>query len=543
MRCISSIPGVGLACSLPVPKLLCGLALGGLLLGAFSPHAHAASILPNGRLLVDGKKFYPIGLVSNGYKVYPNDWHHMIRESRANVVWDIEIAYADTAIGCEALVDSAAAAGYKLIVGSGDTWHWDWPDTEEAEVDQAMYEPGEFNNLLECGQHVPGTIIGYANRDEPVWTTSRSFVGDIDSTHIMWTYEQLKAGDPDGVVAMNFAPAHLSEDIQEWKNDIGGYLGATDVVMFASYPYPAGEDPETGQPTCGPKNVVGYPECKMDRLPIAADIFLNELNRPGQPLWMVIQGFKNIPYKEAKWEATAAIVHGATGIFWAGWTWWHTLGNGVDTWPVTSRVIEEFAGMHKVLAGWDLPGARTDNSDVEARAMKGNGHHAATFAISRNGYTGPVRIKLPGASHGMTVTVRNEQRTLVVDNGWISDHFDGYEAHVYKYQLHHGGGPTSAPDVAPGARSFEVRVFPNPARGQATVEFELPRNGSVVFTVYDAAGRRVALAGSGHYEAGRGTIEWNGRDYYGKPVAPGVYFIQARTSHDETATARVLLQR
>jgi len=497
-----------------------------------------APVRANDRLIVDGQPFYPIGLVSNGYKEYPDDWQRMIRESKANLVWDIEIAYADTAIGCRALMDSAAAAGYKLLIGSSDTWHWDDPDTPELEVDRALYEPDELHRMLECARHRPGTVIAWANRDEPVWTTSRHQIGDVDSTHIMFTYEQLKAADPERPVAMNFAPAHLTEDMDRWKSDISGYLPATDIVMFACYPYPYGPG------TCGSRNVVGYPECKMDRLVIASDIFLTELNRPDQPLWTIIQAFKDIPYKEAKWEAVASIVHGASGILWGGWTWWHTLGNGIDSWPVTVRVMNELQPMTKILAGFDIPGTFTDNPDVEARTLKGGGSQAATFAISRNGFTGYARIRLAGLPPSVShVTVRSEQRDLPVeDGGWIRDHFDGYEAHIYRFPLQ-TGAVTDAPELSASSGPLALHVFPNPTREEARVEFSLPREASAVFTVHDAAGRRVALAGSGRYEAGRGTVVWNGRDYYGRPVSPGVYFVRAKTSLGETASAKVLLQR
>lgn len=205
--------------------------------------------------------------------------------------------------------------------------------------------------------------------------------------------------------------------------------------------------------------------------------------------------------------------------------------------------MNELRPMTKILAGYDIPGTVTDHPDVEARTMKGAGQQAATFAISRNGYTGTARIRIPGIPPGVHhVTVRNEQRTLPIDDGWITDHFDGYEAHIYRFPLQ-SGGTTSAPDVGAAREPFAIRVFPNPSRGRARVEFSLPESASAVFTVYDAAGRRVALAGSGRYEAGTGTVVWNGRDYHGAPVAPGVYFVRAKTSGGETATAKLLLQR
>ncbi len=146
------------------------------------------------------------------------------------------------------------------------------------------------------------------------------------------------------------------------------------------------------------------------------------------------------------------------------------------------------------------------------------------------------------------MTVRGEQRSVAVEDGWITDTFDGYEAHIYRYELRYeqplpgDEDPTSVPDATLG-RAFGLRVFPNPSRGRAVVEFHLPRPAAVVFGVYDAAGRRVALAGSGRYEAGPGAVTWNGRDYYGKPAAPGVYFVRGTTSRGEVATAKVLLRR
>jgi hypothetical protein len=281
----------------------------------------------------------------------------------------------------------------------------------------------------------------------------------------------------------------------------------------------------------------------MDRLVIAADLFLTELNQPGQPLWMIIQAFKDIPYKEAKWEAVASIVHGASGLFWAGWDWWHPLGNGIDSWPVTVQIMNELRPLTPILGGYDVAGTITDQPDVDVRTLKGNGRQAATFAISRNGFNGYARIKLPGVMEGLTeVTVRAEQRSLAIVNGWITDSFEEYEAHVYRYQTNITG-PTDAPEIAASPGPFTLRVFPNPSRGATQIEFRLPGSASATFTVYDASGRRVALAGNGRFEAGTGTIAWNGRDFEGQAVAPGVYFIRATTSLGETASAKVLLTR
>jgi hypothetical protein len=492
----------------------------------------AATVRPDGLLDVDGKPFFPVGLVDVGYWRYPTDWNDHIRRSGANVVWDIGSAYADTIPTCRALVDSAVATGYKLIVGSGDTWNWDDPATPELEVDKMMYEPADLPAFLGCLDAAPGLVLGYANRDEPAWTINRSQVGDIDQAHVLETYDQLHQDLGADFVAMNFGPTHLSGSLDLWKQDVTPYLDATDVVMHASYPYPAGPG------TCTSWNVMGYPECSLDRLATAADLFLSEMNKPGQPLWMIVQTHKSIPLQEARWEAYTAIVHGATGVLWAGWTWWHTLGHGWDNWDVAEQVISEVAALQPYLVGTDLS-ITSPHPDIELRA-KQSGRNAIVMAISRNGFTGSVKIPLPSLQSGVQpVSVLNEQRFTIAKSGAVTDHFAPYEAHVYQYRLKPGVSGESGDGPLGGA--FSVRAV-STADGRATLRFSLPAEASLLATVYDAAGRRVAVAGRGTYAAGAGEITWNGRNLDGQRVAPGMYFLRARTSAGDQATAKVLIR-
>ncbi|MBZ0266655.1 T9SS type A sorting domain-containing protein [bacterium] len=490
---------------------------------------------------MDGRKMFPIGLVELGTYAYPDDWNQRIVDSGANLVWDIEIAYADTTPGCDVVFDNARAGGYYLMIGSGDTWNWDDPATPQMEVDKRLYEFNETAALMSCVQSRPNRLIAFANRDEPVWQLGRGALGDVDAPHIHETYAQLKSVRSDVLVGMNFAPAHASLDLATWKNDIRSFTAATDIMMFAAYPYPAGPG------TCQEVNVVGYPACTMDRLVIGADIFLNELNDPGQPLWTIIQAFKNIPLKEARWEAAASVVHGATGILWAGWTWEHWAGNGADNWPVVSQVMSEFSDLHDWLVSPVFDGVTSDHPDVEVRAFESR-ERVVVFAISRNGYTGPATISMPGA-RDRRVRVLNENRRIEPQNEAITDTFDGYEAHIYRYNLLRdggtviGGGVVDAPDeLAIAPERFAMEAFPNPTAGRTTIRFTLPTPSAALFTVYDAAGRRVAVAGRGAYEAGEASIVWSGRDLDGEPVAPGVYFVRGATSDGNTATARVLVR-
>ncbi|MGQ0720314.1 MAG: FlgD immunoglobulin-like domain containing protein [Candidatus Eiseniibacteriota bacterium] len=511
------------------------LALPGLVCLAVFPSAarSAASIRPDGLLEVDGSPFFPVGLVDIGYWRYPTDWNDRIRQTKANLVWDVESAYADTLPACAALVDSAQSTGYKLIVGSGDTWNWDDMTTPEFEVDQQMYESHDLPNLQGCLGAAPGLVLGYANRDEAQWVISRGIVGDIDESHVLATYDQLHQDLGANFVTMNFAQVHLSGSLDQWKADLLPYLDATDIVLHASYPYPAGPG------TCAQWNVFSYPECAMDRLVTAADTFLGELNKPGQPLWMIVQTHKSIPLKEARWEAHAAIVHGATGVLFAGWTWAHPLGNGWDNWSTAVQVVNEVAALQPHLIGVDLP-VSSNHPDVEVRAKQA-GRSVTVIAISRNGYSGQATINLPSVPTGIVgIHVANEGRVILAKGGTVTDRFDGYESHVYQYKLKLsvGGGETLAPP-----REFALETYPNPSAGRTTIRFGLPEESTVLVSVYDAGGRRVATLGRGNWSVGGGEVVWSGRDDAGRQVAPGVYFVRARSTDGHSASARVMITR
>jgi hypothetical protein len=68
----------------------------------------AASLRSDGLLEVSDGPMFPIGLVELGTYSYP-DWAQRIHDSGANLVWDIEIAYADTTPTCAEVLQASAA--------------------------------------------------------------------------------------------------------------------------------------------------------------------------------------------------------------------------------------------------------------------------------------------------------------------------------------------------------------------------------------------------------------------------------------------------
>jgi hypothetical protein len=79
--------------------------------------------------------------------------------------------------------------------------------------------------------------------------------------------------------------------------------------------------------------------------------------------------------------------------------------------------------------------------------------------------------------------------------------------------------------------------YPNPARGETTIPFSLPAAGDVAFTLYDLAGREVAMPLAGNVRAGanRLTVDCSG-------LPPGIYMYKLEAG-DNVAVRRLAVVR
>jgi flagellar hook assembly protein FlgD len=69
-------------------------------------------------------------------------------------------------------------------------------------------------------------------------------------------------------------------------------------------------------------------------------------------------------------------------------------------------------------------------------------------------------------------------------------------------------------------------LAPNPFNPQTHVMFSLAQSGRVQVSVYDVAGRRVAVVADGMFDAGSQDVLWTGTDDAGRAVSSGVYFVR-----------------
>jgi hypothetical protein len=65
--------------------------------------------------------------------------------------------------------------------------------------------------------------------------------------------------------------------------------------------------------------------------------------------------------------------------------------------------------------------------------------------------------------------------------------------------------------------------YPNPFSDHTTLEYVLPNPGPVRLAVYDVLGRQVRVLVDEKQQAGRHTVQWDGRDESGRRLASGVY--------------------
>lgn len=87
-----------------------------------------------------------------------------------------------------------------------------------------------------------------------------------------------------------------------------------------------------------------------------------------------------------------------------------------------------------------------------------------------------------------------------------------------------GGTPPPPDSSESGAPAVALPpVYPNPARGGATLHFDLQRSAVLTVEIFEPTGRRVRTLMNAWQAAGPHSLPWDGRDAGGATLPPGVY--------------------
>ncbi|MDI6809896.1 MAG: FlgD immunoglobulin-like domain containing protein, partial [Candidatus Eisenbacteria bacterium] len=105
--------------------------------------------------------------------------------------------------------------------------------------------------------------------------------------------------------------------------------------------------------------------------------------------------------------------------------------------------------------------------------------------------------------------------------------------------------PTQTDPPKPEApRSYHFALHqnsPNPFAPATTIGYELGHRTSVSLRIYDVAGRFICAPANGEQDAGEHSAMWNGRNFEGRKVAPGVYIYILNTTEFHETRKMVLL--
>jgi len=95
--------------------------------------------------------------------------------------------------------------------------------------------------------------------------------------------------------------------------------------------------------------------------------------------------------------------------------------------------------------------------------------------------------------------------------------------------------------LTPGAFKL-YRNSPNPFRRATRIAYDLPVRSKVYLNIYDADGRQVRRLADGWQDAGRYSLNWDGRDKTGRACPSGVYFCSLKTRNHDAVKKMLLAQ-
>jgi len=83
---------------------------------------------------------------------------------------------------------------------------------------------------------------------------------------------------------------------------------------------------------------------------------------------------------------------------------------------------------------------------------------------------------------------------------------------------------------------------PNPFNPITTIRYDLPENGPVSIIIYDLMGREIKTLVKQVSAPGRYSVNWNGRNQFGKQIASGMYFYRMETPEFQSVKKLIFLK-
>lgn len=193
----------------------------------------------------------------------------------------------------------------------------------------------------------------------------------------------------------------------------------------------------------------------------------------------------------------------------------------------TATLGDESSATLKMIVYGDLAAAQADNG------LTGLG--GALFnAVTLNGATGS--LSLVGLSLGDVLVQGDGAGTFTATpiaglsrDALVPDANDAVVSIVADPRSNSnptipGSGPSTFGQSGPDAGLWLGPAVPNPTQEGTSIRFGIPQAAQVTLAVYDQLGRRVRELVNASLPAGTHTLDWDGRDGAGRPVASALYF-------------------
>ncbi|MCC6649816.1 MAG: T9SS type A sorting domain-containing protein [Candidatus Eisenbacteria bacterium] len=164
----------------------------------------------------------------------------------------------------------------------------------------------------------------------------------------------------------------------------------------------------------------------------------------------------------------------------------------------------------------------TGDLDLGIELFRSNG---AEYFAGRNSGVASANALGAGGTEGLVYhATTSDYYGLVVFNN--NDNAGTWRLTIYDPNVLDAGGPAVPTELA-------LASWPNPARGDATLSYDLPKEGEVSLEVFDLQGRLVRSLARGRQPAGRHSVRWDGRDGAGQSPPAGVYLARIRANGQE----------
>jgi hypothetical protein len=108
-------------------------------------------------------------------------------------------------------------------------------------------------------------------------------------------------------------------------------------------------------------------------------------------------------------------------------------------------------------------------------------------------------------------------------------------------------------DLTPGYTAIEQKTskgkddllqnYPNPFSNSTKIQFYLENAGSVTITILNMQGIEIKTLLNQKMDSGNHSVTWDGRDYNGNEVNPGVYVYQMKVNSVAVKTKRLIILR